>query len=276
VFECVINISEGRDDDVLDELCEASGSSLKDLHSDEFHHRSVFTLINDAPALSDDVHGLIAAAYQRLSLLDHRGVHPRFGVVDVVPFVALAPNRLSDAVVLRDELAQWLVANYEVPVFLYGPLGTHETRTLPEVRRGAFTTLEPDLGPSTPSRTFGCVALGARELLVAWNLWLSGVTMEEARVMARTLRAPAIRTLAFEVGDQVQVSCNLVDLEVARPSMIYDEVQSLLGSAGHIERSELVGLAPTSLLEREDPERWVELGLSKETTIEERVANWHA
>ena len=275
MFECVINISEGRDVDVLDELCDAAGSSLRDVHSCEFHHRSVFTLINDDDALVRDVHSLIDAAYERLDLTTHEGVHPRFGVVDVVPFVALERREGDHAVALRDELAQWLATTYEVPVFLYGPLADHTTRTLPEVRKAAFLSLAPDLGPARASSRRGSVAVGARDILVAWNLWLVDVTLEQARMIAKEIRQPALRTLAFAAGDAVQVSCNIVDVETVFPSQVYDRVRTLLPEGGQISRAELVGLVPTALLERENPARWVELGLSRDATIEQRIINWH-
>jgi glutamate formiminotransferase len=272
VFECVINLSEGRDATALSQLRDAAGSSLRDVHSDEFHHRSVFTLINEPDELMLDVRALISAAYQRLDLSAHRGVHPRFGVVDVVPFVALDPDEGEEAVRLRDELAPWLAESFHVPVFLYGPLGEHNVRTLPEVRRGAFTTLSPDAGPPEASSHLGSVALGARPLLVAWNIWLSGVTLEEAKTMADAVRRSAVRSLAFQVGDDVQVSCNIVDVNTAKVSQVYDKVREMLPTGGAIDHAELVGLAPLAFVESEDPGRWQELGLSRETTIEARCA----
>jgi glutamate formiminotransferase len=221
------------------------------------------------------VHSLINAAYERLDLTTHEGVHPRFGVVDVVPFVALERREGDHAVVLRDELAHWLATTYEVPVFLYGPLADHTTRTLPEVRRAAFSSLVPDVGPARASSRRGSVAVGARDILVAWNLWLVDVTLEQARMIAKEIRQPALRTLAFAAGDAVQVSCNIVDVETVFPSQVYDRVRTLLPEGGQISRAELVGLVPTALLERENPARWVELGLSRDATIEQRIINWH-
>ena len=275
MFECVINVSEGRDADVIDELCDVSGPSLKDMHSDEFHNRSVFTLINEPVALVDSVHALVATCYERLDLSTHQGVHPRFGVVDVVPFVALDATAAADAVTLRDELARWLVDNYEVPVFLYGPLVGHPIRSLPEVRKTAFISLMPDMGPATASSERGCVAVGARPILVAWNLWLDDVSLDEAQLIVRAVRQAAVRSLAFQVGEQVQVSCNIIDTNAILPSQIYDQVTTLLNPPGRINRAELVGLVPTSLLEREEPSRWTQLGLARDTTIETRNINWN-
>lgn len=275
MFECVINVSEGRDLDVIDELCDVSGSSLRDMHTDEFHNRSVYTLINDPVVLVDSVHALIATCYERLDLSTHQGVHPRFGVVDVVPFVALDATETDQAVMLRDDLARWLVDKFEVPVFLYGPLSDNTTRSLPEVRKNAFVSLMPDMGPATPSSGRGCVAVGARPILVAWNLWLDDVSLDDAQMIAKAIRQPAVRSLAFEVGEQVQVSCNIIDTDAIRPSQLYDQVTSLLNPPGRVNRAELVGLVPTSLLEREEPLRWTQLGLARDTTIETRIVNWN-
>ena len=271
MFECVINISEGRDATSLHELASAASSSLRDVHADPYHHRAVFTLIDPPGPLVAHAHALIGAAYRLLDLTGHEGVHPRFGVVDVVPFVALDPARAGEALTLRDDLARWLAETYRVPVFLYGALGDGTTRSLPDVRRGAFTSLAPDFGPATAPPSLGAVAVGARTVLVAWNLWLRDTSLDEARVIARSLRRPALRTLAFELGDRVQVSCNIVDTAALAPSQVYDEVAAML-TGGAIERCELVGLVPASLLEREDPARWAQLGLSAEATIEARTA----
>jgi glutamate formiminotransferase len=270
VFECVINLSEGRDAPLLSELSATAGPSLRDRHADPFHNRSVFTLINDADQLTRDVHALLRCAFTSLDLTRHDGVHPRFGVVDVVPFVALEPEDSNVAVVLRDDTARWIADAFDIPVFLYGPV-EGVLRTLPDVRKGAFLTLAPDLGPETPSATLGASAVGARDLLVAWNLWLQGVSLVEARNIARTLRRNEVRALAFQVGDRVQVSCNLVAPLVVGPSVVFDQVTTLLSPEGSIERAELVGLAPRALLEMEDRARWSELDLSEQQTIESRL-----
>jgi len=271
VFECVINISEGRELSILDELSAVAGPSLRDRHHDVFHHRSVFTLIDEPDELVRGVHAIIRHAYLRLDLRTHVGVHPRFGVVDVVPFVALDPARSHEACRLRDETAAWLSSNFSVPVFLYGAMDDGTIRTLPEVRRRAFATLAPDQGPDLAPETLGAVAVGCRAILVAWNVWLRGVDLADARRIAAALRRPSVRALAFKVGDDVQVSCNLVDVHAVRVSDLYDEVVSMIAN-GSVLKCELVGLAPRSLLDADDPERWTQLGLSGEATIEARIA----
>ncbi len=266
MFECVINIAEGRNHALLDALSAAAGSSLRDRHADTFHHRSVFTLVDDADSLVHDIHRFITAAFERLSLVGHVGVHPRIGVVDVVPFVPLDGD-FDAAVVLRDDTARWIARTFDVPVFLYGPGGP----TLPEIRRGAFTTLAPDFGPPVTHPRWGACAVGARDVLIAWNIELAGTPLVRARELAARLRSSSVRTLGLATGDTVQVSCNLIDWRATPPSAVYDHLADALGPGEEIVRCELVGLIPDALLQREDPSRWAQLGLSPSTTIGSRL-----
>lgn len=257
MLECVINISEGRDLDVVADIARSAGADLLDIHSDPDHNRSVLTVVGEKASRS-----IIRASVERLDLRTHTGVHPRIGVVDVVPFVPLAGSTFDDALFARDATSEWIATELEVPVFLYGP-----ERSLPDIRRGAFTTLEPDRGPPQPHPTAGAVAVGARELMLAWNLWLSTPDLARAKAIAREIRGPGVRALGLQVGQQVQVSMNLIDPLHIGPAEVHDRVANL----ARIERAELVGLAPRSILDAVDPVRWEELGLSLETTIESRL-----
>ena len=140
----------------------------------------------------------------------------------------------------RDSFASWAGAELGLPCFLYGP-----ERTLPEVRRGAFSVLSPDAGPSDPHPTAGACAVGARRPLVAYNLWLESAGLDVARAIARSLRGPAVRALGLPVGDSVQVSMNLVDPLVVGPADVYDQVAAI----ARIARAELVGLVPRAVLD---------------------------
>ena len=125
------NISEGRDTTFLATLAAACGSALLDVHTDPDHHRSVFTMVEVSGARA-----LASAAVGLLDLRDPSGVHPRIGVVDVVPFVPLAGSTMASAVAARDSFAEWIWSSLGVPAFLYGP-----ERSLPEVRRLAGSDL---------------------------------------------------------------------------------------------------------------------------------------
>lgn len=259
MIECVINISEGRDLDLVEEIARSAGGDLLDVHSDADHHRSVITVVGAVAPRA-----VIQSAVERLDLRTHAGAHPRIGVVDVVPFVPIAQSTIEDALVYREATARWIAEELEIPVFLYGP-----ERTLPDIRRGAFTTVQPDLGPTEAHPTAGAVAVGARQLLLAWNLWLTEPDLETAKSIAATLRGPGIRALGLQVGDDVQVSMNLVDPLVVGPAEVYDRVATMTA----IERAELVGLAPQAVLDAVAPDRWEQLGLSPETTIDYRLTH---
>lgn len=266
MLECVVNVSEGRDHAVLDALGAAAGSALADVHSDEAHNRAVLTMVGRAAGdeeLEDAVRHVAALAVTLVDLRRHAGAHPRLGVVDVVPFVPLAGTDMADAVAARDRFATWAGAELGIPCFLYGP-----ERTLPEVRKQAFSELFPDTGPPVPHPSAGAICVGARPVLVAYNVWLAkGTGPDQARRVAAQVRGPAVRALGLDVGGQAQVSMNLVDLSQVGPADAYDAVAAL----APVGRAELVGLLPADVLEAVPEGRWVELDLSPERTIESRL-----
>lgn len=259
MLECVINISEGRNLALLDELCDAVGDALLDLHTDPDHNRSVFTLVGiDAPRI------LTRRAIETLSLDTHVGVHPRLGVVDVVPFVPLFEATIHDAQRARDAFAMWAADELGIPVFVYGP-----ERSLPDIRRNAWKTLLPDRGPHTPHERSGAICVGVRPPLVAWNMWLSNISLEDTKNIAAHVRSEHIRTLGLQVGNDTQVSCNLISPDTQGPDIAYDAVRTLWP----IERCELVGLIPQSALEKIPSDRWEALDLDETKTIEWRLRN---
>lgn len=272
LLECVVNLSEGRDLDLLDRLAAACSATLLDRHRDPDHHRSVFTLAGAASDVEASARSLASLAVSTIDLAGHGGVHPRFGAVDVVPFVPLGSADLAPAVTARDRFAEWAGRDLGLPCFLYGPLPAG-ARTLPEVRRLAFGALSPDTGPTAPHPSAGACAVGARPVLVAYNLWLEGADGALARAVAARVRGPAVRTLGLVLPGAVQVSCNLVDPALVGPGRLYDEVSAALaGTGARVARAELVGLIPNGVLAAEPPERWAALGLSADATIEARLA----
>ena len=161
-----------------------------------------------------------------------------------------------------------------MPSFLYGPLSGGRTRTLPDIRRLAFGSgpdgLRPDSGPAQADPRLGATAVGARPVLVAYNVWVSSV--EVARRVAPLVRGPEVRALGLAVGARAQVSCNLVDPGRYGPARLYDAVAALVDeSRGKVEGGELVGLIPEAVLATVPVGRRVELGLSEEATVESRL-----
>ena len=261
-LECVINVSEGRNTRLLDAFVEACGDDLLDVHTDPHHNRSVFTLVGElAPR------ALTLRAVETLDLRTHRGAHPRLGVVDVVPFVAL-DGTIGVARSARNDFAAWAAETLGLPCFLYG-----DERSLPDVRRAAFTTLPPDTGPRSPHPSAGACAVGHRGVLVAYNVWLPGEDLAIAQEIARHIRSADVRALGLQIGDRVQVSMNLVTPARVGPAEAFDQVAALAASHGSSVRgAELVGLVPATVLSRTPPERWEQLDLDPGRTIEARLA----
>jgi len=258
VLECVANVSEGKDRSYLSALADRLGIDLLDVHTDADHHRSVFTLFG-----TKQVRVLAQQAIDTLDIGRHFGVHPRLGVVDVVPFVPLDLSTFDDALLARNEFAEFGGQQLGVPCFLYGP-----ERTLPFVRAHAFKDLLPDFGPPRPHRTAGAMCVGVRNVLVAYNLWLANTSLEEASSLAISLRSDSVRALGFQVGEFTQVSMNLINPHVVGPAEIFDRVAEKV----KIDRAELVGLIPARVLAVIPRSRWAELDVSNERTIEWRIA----
>jgi glutamate formiminotransferase len=255
MLEAVINVSEGRRSDVIAAIGAAAGEHLLDVHSDTHHHRSVLTLAG--PDVEEAAFAVVREACARIDLRDHDGAHPRLGAADVVPFVPLAHSTMADAVAARDRAAERITQEFGVPCVRYG-----SERTLPDVRRKAAAEVE-----AHPSAGICCV--GARPVLVAYNLWLRpGSSLDAAKRIANEIRRPTLRTLGLRVGDAVQVSCNLIDPPTTGPDVAFDAV----AARAPVARAELVGLAPASVLEAIPEGRWLQLDLSMSRTIEARLS----
>jgi glutamate formiminotransferase len=257
VLLCVVNVSEGRDPAALEAIAGAAGADLLDVHRDPHHHRSVLTLLGEAAPRR-----VAVEAVARLDLAGHDGVHPRIGVVDVVPFVALDGSSLDDAVAARDRFCRWAGDQLDLPCFTYGP-----ERSLPDVRRAAFGILAPDCGPPRPHPTAGGCAVGARPPLVAYNLWLQTADLAEARRVAAAVRGDGIRALGLPVGERVQVSMNLLEPFRIGPAQAWDRVAAHTEVAG----AELVGLVPEAVLAATPEARWATLDLAPDRTVEARI-----
>ena len=273
-----MNVSEGRHDSAIDAMCDASGAALLDVHRDHDHNRSVLTIAGGSHTTLTAARRLAAAAAANLDLSNHDGVHPRLGVLDVVPFVALDGTLGSRATAAARAFATWWSIVYGVPCFFYDDADP-EGRDLPSVRREAFIERAPDLGPSKPHPRLGATAVGARPPLVALNCVLGGGVVEDARAIARAARErdggmPGVRALGFWLAsrDRPQVSMNLVDLEQTGLERAAAHIAELAEARGlSVSEIELVGLLPAAELARCGAAVRAAAGLDAERTIEGRI-----
>ena len=137
------------------------------------------------------------------------------------------------------------------------------------MRKEAWRTLAPDTGPGVPHPTAGAMCVGARPPLVAYNVWLVEPDLALARRIAAALRGPHLRALGLAAGRRVQVSMNLIAPGALGPAAAYD----LVAAHAPVASAELVGLVPQDVLLAIAPERWDELDLGPDRTIEARLAH---
>ena len=270
LIEAVPNISEGRRSDVLEAMegvvTHVTDVSLLDLSADPSHNRCVLTLVGDTNPLLDALLCLYDLAVERIDLRTHRGVHPRIGAVDVVPFIPVRDASMRDCVELARRLGRAVADRFAVPVFLYGEAARRpEHQVLEEIRRGQFEGLaekmtaemwRPDFGPSAPHPSAGASAIGARGPLIAFNVNLKTNAMDSARQIARAIRErdgglACVKALGVRLEDRglVQVSVNLTDYTTTPLHDVFAAVEQEATRRGiGIIDSELVGLVPMEVM----------------------------
>jgi glutamate formiminotransferase len=268
IFECVPNVSEGRDLGVLDACAraiEGAGVTLAHRTSDAAHHRTVFTFFGEREPVRAAALALARVTTERIDLREHRGAHPRIGALDVLPFVPFGSATIRDAAELARDVAGDIWRGLSVPSVFYGEVATSERRRfLADVRAGEFEGLverghrggPPDVGDVAAHPSAGAIAVGARGVLVAFNIVLATGDLGIARSIARTIRERGggfrtLRALGIAQGDGlIQVSCNLTDVAATPLYRVVAAVRSLATSAGvAIARTELIGLVPRTALE---------------------------
>jgi glutamate formiminotransferase / 5-formyltetrahydrofolate cyclo-ligase len=288
-LEAVPNFSEGRDRKVVDTIGErlSEHAHLLDVHVDPDHNRSVFTLAGDPGALVDALAAAIACARDRIDLRRHDGVHPRVGVADVVPIVAVRPDDAERARAAALDLAR-RVGELGLPVFLYGGVG--EGRSPAFFRKGGLQGLQgrvadgellPDFGPSHLEPATGAVLVGARRPLIAFNVNLRTDDVDVARQIAAVVREagggfPGVRALGLALPSRglVQVSMNVEDPERVALHEVVARVRREAAARGvETAESELVGLLPAGTAAAAAGESLGLEGLDASRLLEVRLAD---
>lgn len=270
LIECVPNFSEGRDATVIDairaRIAGVPGVRVLDVSSDPWHHRTVITFVAPPARAVEAALAGIREATARIDLRRHTGVHPRIGATDVVPFVPLNGATMEQCAALAHELGERVGRELEIPAFLYERAASAPERAnLANLRRGGLEGLRlrmdgregfaPDFGPSTLHGTAGAIAIGARPVLVAWNVYLGPESnLPVARAVARAVREsggglPAVKAIGLVVDGQAQLSMNLVDLDRTPLHVAVERARAEAAALGVGDTwSELVGLIPERCL----------------------------
>jgi glutamate formiminotransferase len=272
LLEAVPNFSEGRDPAVVEAIVEAmraAGAHVLDWSADPDHHRSVVTLVGSPATVENAAVAGARVAIERIDLNRHAGVHPRVGALDVLPFVPLAGMTTADARASARRVGRRLADELGVPVFYYGFASDPPGRALAELRRGGFETLltgwpedrQPDVIPpgwtwTGAHPTAGVCCVGSRAILLAWNVYVTGIDLDGAREIARSLREArggfaGVRALAMRLPstDRLQISMNLENVAVTAPMDVFRRIETMLHErGGTVEETEIIGMLPDELV----------------------------
>jgi len=264
IVECIPNFSAARDKETVAAISAAirrvPGVRVLDVESDDDHNRSVITFVGTPPAVSEAAYQAIATAAERIDMDQHQGAHPRLGATDVVPFVPLQNMTMAEAVDLAQALGQRVAETLHIPVYLYEEAATRpERRNLENIRRGEYEGLKrtiatdpdrvPDFGPRTLGKA-GATVIGARNPLIAFNVYLNTDDVDIAKRIARAIRHSSgglryVKAMGLLVEGQAQVSMNLTNFRKTPVQRVVETIRREAARYGVlISRSELIGLIP--------------------------------
>jgi len=268
LIECIPNFSEARRPEVVDQIVAAvqSVSEVKvlDRSSDLDHNRTVLTFAGSPSGVEEAAFRAIKTAAELIDLDQHTGAHPRMGATDVCPFVPLSGVTMEDCIAIAKRLGERVASELNIPVYLYEAAATRPERAnLENIRRGQYegikTEIEtnperkPDYGPSKLLKA-GATVIGARNSLIAFNIYLTTDDVDIAKKIAKAIRHSSgglryVKGLGLLVDGRAQISMNLTnfhDTPVARVVEFIRREAQRYGVAIH--HSELVGLIPQEAL----------------------------
>ena len=268
IIECVPNFSEARRPEVIAEIVTAitqvDGVYILDQHSDIDHNRTVITFVGSPKGVEDAAFNAITAASELIDLDEHVGEHPRIGATDVVPFIPISGVTMEECVAISMRLGQRVADELAIPVYLYEEAATSPVRkNLATIRKGEYETLKrliatdntraPDYGPKELGPA-GATVIGAREFLIAFNVYLTTNDVDIAKKIARGIRHSSgglryVKALGLLVDGRAQVSMNLTNFRKTPISLVVETIRREGERYGvAISHSELVGLIPQDAL----------------------------
>jgi glutamate formiminotransferase len=272
LIECVPNFSEGRDASILAALLQTMstvpGACVLASESDPDHNRSVVTLVGEPEAVAEAALRGVGKAAELIDLNRQAGAHPRIGATDVLPFIPIAGITMEECITLAHRVGREIWDRYAIPVYFYEAAATRAERAnLENLRTGQFEGLRdevlrdpqrsPDIGEPRLHPTAGAIAVGARKLLIAYNIHLNTNDVAVARQIARAIRYSSgglryVKAIGvpLQSRDIAQVSINLTDFEQTPLHRVFEMV---VHEAEHygctVTGSEIVGLIPRKAIE---------------------------
>lgn len=270
VIECVPNFSEGRDEAkisrIIDVVKADESVKLVNYESDADYNRTVVTLIGEPEAMIQLILKLAEVCLKEIDLNNHTGEHARMGAIDVIPFIPISDVTMKECVTYAEVCAEKIADKFSIPCFLYAEAAREEKRiSLPNIRKGEFEGMKtkikepewkPDFGPAENHQTFGAVAVGARDFLIAYNIDLATEDLEPAKKIARFIRKSSGGFQYVQAGPvyldnrkHTQVTMNILNYKKNPLYRIFETVR-MESKRFQVEvtGAEIVGLIPRDAL----------------------------
>jgi glutamate formiminotransferase/formiminotetrahydrofolate cyclodeaminase len=267
IIECVPNFSEGRRPEIIGEIIRTiesvQGATLLDSEMDKDHNRAVVTFVGEPEIVEEAAFEAIKKASELIDLEKHRGEHPRMGATDVCPFIPISGVTMKTCIAMAKRLGERVGKELQIPVYLYEEAATRPDRqNLAEIRKGEYEAIrdeiatnpvrKPDFGPLKTHPTAGAIAIGARQFLIAYNVYLNTQNLDIAKKIANAIRFQTggfryVKAMGFDIKErrQVQISMNLVDYEGTPIFRVYEAIKAEAKRYGVMPTSsEVVGLTP--------------------------------
>jgi glutamate formiminotransferase len=270
IVECVPNISEGRNKEIIeaivDEVRKAEGVKLLDYSPDADHNRTVITFAGSIDGVKTAAFNVAKKASELIDMSVHHGGHPRMGATDVIPFIPVSEVLMEECIDMAKEVGKRIGDVLNIPVYLYEEAATKpERRNLADVRKGQYEGFfekikdegwKPDFGPAEMNVKSGATVIGARVPLVAFNVNLATCDIEIANSIAKKVRFIGgglrfVKAMGVKLEERniVQVSMNLVNYEKTAVYQAFEMVKMEAKRYGvPVIGSEVIGLLPMKAL----------------------------
>ncbi len=270
VLECVPNISEGRDlavvEQIVDQVRQHQDVRVVNYSSDSDHNRSVLTYLGPPAEVLAATRAMTLKALELIDMSRQHGSHPRFGAVDVVPFIPIRNMEQAEAVEIARQYGRFL-GEQGVPVYFYEDAAAQpERKNLATLRRGQYEALPeklqqpewyPDEGPAQFNAKAGATATGARFPLIAFNVNLNTTDVTIAQRIAKSVRHVSggfryvkAMGLYLESKNMAQVSMNLTNYTKTPLPLVLETVRMEAARYGvSIAGTEIIGAIPMGAME---------------------------
>ena len=204
LIECVPNISEGRDnkliEKIVNEVKNVDGVELLDVDPGHATNRTVITFVGEPDNVIAAAFLVIKKSSELIDMGKHSGEHPRMGSTDVCPLIPVSGLSMEEVNQYAVKLSEKVGKELRIPVFLYENSAKHQKRkNLANIRFGEYEGLDkklkdpkwkPDFGSIDKDvyKKTGATAIGARDFLIAYNINLNTTSTRRANAIAFDVR----------------------------------------------------------------------------------------